>query len=62
MRYIARMRIIAGLTQREVAEKLGVPIRTFQGWEMGNMGSMNLINAIKIADFYGVKDLRDLLK
>ena len=29
----ARMRL--NLTQREMAEKMGTPLRTYQGWEAG---------------------------
>lgn len=59
--HLARLRILAGIKQGEAAEKLGVPLRTLQGWEMGGIGSANLTNSIKLADLYGVKDLRDLM-
>lgn len=62
IKFIARQRIMAGLTQKYVSDTLGVPFRTYQTWEMGNIGDTTLNNAIKIADFFGVKDLRDLLK
>ena len=62
IKFIARQRIMAGLTQKYVSDTLGVPFRTYQAWEMGNIGDTTLNNAIKVADFFGVKDLRDLLK
>ena len=62
VRNLQRLRIMAGYTQQEVADRIGVPIRTYQGWEMGKIGSANLTNSVKLADFFGVKDLRDLLK
>ena len=62
VRYVSRLRIRAGLTQREMAEKIGIPYRTYQNWEINGMEGAILGGAVKLADFYGIKDLRDLLK
>ena len=58
---VTRLRIMSGLKQTEMAEKLGVPFRTYQNWEIGGMGNASLSNTIKVADYFGIKDLRELV-
>ena len=52
-----------GWTRAQAAKQTGVNQRQLQRIETGeaDMGNVTLRNAIKIADAYGVNDLRDLI-
>lgn len=57
--YLKTVRKNKGLTQEELAEKLGVSRRSVSRWETGaNLPDIDLM--IELADFYDV-DLRDML-
>ena len=59
---IAKLRLIAGIGQSEFANMMDIPKRTIQTWETVGMNKASLDSVVKIADFFGVKDLRDLLE
>jgi transcriptional regulator with XRE-family HTH domain len=50
-RRIAELRIEAGLTQEQLAEKLGVPLRALQYWEADRI--ISLRHLIKLAQTLG---------
>lgn len=58
---LARIREEKGLRQRELAEKIGVPVRTFEGWEFNGIGKLNFNKVMKIASVLGctAEDLYD---
>ena len=43
----------AGITQREVASRLGITERAYQWWESGH-NEPSLTNLVKLASFYSV--------
>ena len=47
------------LTQKEMANKLNIPIATYQRYETGK-SSIPIDIAIKIADYGNIIDLRDI--
>ena len=58
-RYLQELRKEKGLTQEQLAEKVGVARRTISRWETGsNMPDLDIL--IELSDFYDV-DLRELL-
>lgn len=61
---IKQLRIAAGMTQRELAEKAGVNIRQIQKYEVDQpeIGNVSLRIAVALADALGVKDLREFIK
>lgn len=61
---IKQLRIAAGMTQRELAEKAGVNIRQIQKYEVNQpeIGSVSLRIAVALADALGVDDLREFIK
>ena len=57
--YLQRLRKEKGLTQEQLAERIGVARRTISRWETGsNMPDLDIL--IELSDFYEV-DLRELL-
>jgi DNA-binding XRE family transcriptional regulator len=58
---LARIREEKGLRQRELAENIGVPVRTFEGWEFNGIGKLNFNKVMKIASVLGctAEDLYD---
>jgi len=51
--FLGRLRKISGITQKEIAEKVGIAHQTYQGYESGkHEPSIEII--IRIADIYGV--------
>ncbi|PKM60038.1 MAG: XRE family transcriptional regulator [Firmicutes bacterium HGW-Firmicutes-4] len=61
---IKQLRIAAGMTQRELAEKAGVNIRQIQKYEVDQpeIGNVSLRIAVALADALGVYDLREFIK
>lgn len=59
---IAKLRLIAGIGQNEFANMMDIPKRTLQTWESKGLNAASFDAVVKIADFFGVKDLRDLLE
>lgn len=61
---IKELRIAAGMTQRELAEKAGVNIRQIQKYEVDQpeVGNISLRIAVSLADALGVNDLREFIK
>ncbi|WP_303870466.1 helix-turn-helix domain-containing protein [Acetobacterium wieringae] len=61
---IKELRIAAGMTQRELAEKAGVNIRQIQKYEVDQpeIGNVSLRIAVALADGLGVYDLREFIK
>lgn len=61
---IKELRIAAGMTQRELAEKAGVNIRQIQKYEVDQpeIGNVSLRIAVALADALGVNDLREFIK
>lgn len=59
---LLRQRSLAGLTQKELAEKAGINIRLVQKYESGEYDAenMTLKSAIALADALGC-DVRELL-
>lgn len=59
---LARLRVAAGLGQKELAEASGVGIRQIQSFESGerNVSNASLKNALRLADALGVHP-RELL-
>lgn len=59
---LARLRVAAGLGQKELAEASGVNIRQIQSFESGerNISNATLKNAIRLADTLGIHP-RELL-
>ena len=58
--FLKELRKEKGITQEELAEKLGVSGRTVSRWETGtNMPDISLL--VEIADFYEV-DVRELIE
>lgn len=49
---IKRMREVAGLSQQDVADALGIAIRRYGGWEREER-EINLRDAILLADLFG---------
>ena len=47
------LRLQSSLMQKEIAEMLGVSVRTFQGWETART-EPNLEKLVQIADFFQV--------
>lgn len=62
MTKIKELRLAAGLTQRELAEKSGIPYRTIQSWEEGARRPSDLRKLHKVAVALGarIEDLIDL--
>lgn len=55
MRYsLKELRARKGLSQLEMAEKLGVSVQTYNAWET-DFGMVKVRNAVKIANLFGVK-------
>ncbi len=59
MTKLAKLRQTAGIGQNEFAEMMGIPRRTVQTWESNGMNKASLDSVVKVADYFGVKDLRD---
>lgn len=61
---IKQLRIAAGMTQRELAEKAGVNIRQIQKYEVDQpeIGNVSLRITVALADALGVYDLREFIK
>ena len=57
---LKELRIKSGLTQEQLAEKLNVNLRTYQGWEIGK-SRPNYETLEKIINFFGCS-YDDLLK
>ena len=56
---LQKLRKEKGMTQEQLAEKLGVARRTISRWETGsNMPDLNML--IELSDFYAI-DLREIL-
>ena len=54
---LKRLRKIKGLTLKALAEKLNIPVRTYQRYESGER-KPDIQTAIRIADTLGVSDVR----
>jgi len=52
-------RVRKGLTQLEVARKVGISTRTYQAYE-ANTRTPDVVTAIYIANILGVQDIRKL--
>lgn len=54
-------REVKGMRQSDLAEALGVSLRTVQGWEFDGMNRIRLESVVKVAKFLGVhaEDLYD---
>lgn len=59
MTKLAKLRLIAGIGQNEFAEMMGIPRRTVQTWESNGMNKASFDAVVKVADCFGVKDLRE---
>ncbi len=57
---IRAARLAAGLTQKELAAKVGIPYQTLQRWEYGTF-SPNMDNLIKLASALGIS-VEELVK
>ncbi len=57
MNRLRMLRLTAGMTQQQLAEKIGAPYRTIQKYESGELKieNMTLGKAVKIADALGVE-------
>ena len=53
MKRLRELRKNQGVTQREIAQYLGVSVSTFSGWETG-IYQMDYEHLCKTADFFGV--------
>lgn len=53
MKRLRELRKNQGITQREIAQYLGVSVSTFSGWETG-IYQMDYEHLCKTADFFGV--------
>ncbi len=51
---LKELRARKGLTQAEVANKLGISVQTYGAWE-NDFGIVKARNAVKVAHFFGVK-------
>lgn len=54
---LKRLRKSKGLTLKALAEKLNIPVRTYQRYESGER-KPDIQTAIRIADTLGVSDVR----
>ena len=59
MTKLAKLRLTAGIGQNEFAQMMGIPKRTIQTWESIGMNKASLDSVVMIADYFGVKDLRE---
>lgn len=50
---LKQLRLYSSLMQKEIASRLGVSVRTFQGWESGRT-EPNIEKLIQIADLFDV--------
>ena len=55
------MRLIAGYTQKQAAEKLKISVRTLQRFESKKTRELKIQDALKLVNFYGfaIKELED---
>ena len=51
---LKELRARKGLTQTEIANKLGISVQTYGAWE-NDFGIVKARNAVKVANFFGVK-------
>lgn len=51
---LAAARVNAGLTQAEVAEKMGVSRQTIINWELGKIASLGIPEMKMLSDIYGI--------
>lgn len=52
MTRLKELRLQKGLTQKQVAEELNIPERTYQNYELG-IREPGVLTAIKIATYFG---------
>ena len=52
MKKLKELRLQKGLTQKQVAEALKIPERTYQNYELG-IREPGVLTAIKIASYFG---------
>lgn len=51
---LKELRARKGLSQSDTARKLGVSVQTYGAWE-NDFGIVKARNAVKVAEFFGVK-------
>ncbi len=51
---LAAARVNAGLTQADVAKKLGVSRQTIINWELGKIASLGIPEMKMLSDIYGI--------
>lgn len=51
---VKEIREIRKLTQREAAEKLGVPLSTYRSWEE-DISKVSVSKAVAITDLFGIR-------
>ena len=58
---LAKQREIKKMTLKQLSEKMEIPYRTLQNYELYGMEGAALKNAIKLSDFFGC-DVRDFMR
>jgi len=59
MNRIKELRLTKDKKQKEIAEELNIPLRTYQNYESGHR-NLSIKNAVKLAEYYSI-NIKDLI-